>query len=777
MLEAGLLTLLMTVISHLLLIGLECPVNLFLLLVLNTGICFGALLLHNLLDQYFPRGKWVLWYGYVLLLWMLFYKVLWRGLQTIANCLFQELNDYYGMALRSFPLSQESGSNTVLFMAGIGCLLLPLYMWNDKKKYSWWFLVELAVISIVIVLLVGNAPSIYDMTLLLLGLLFYRMNLILSENENINLYGKTVMAVAAIVIMGLSLIMAVIGGGPIKEHHNYLLAFQKRLENRIGLPGFAGGTDGHLTNQKPRKTHKSMLTVTLNQPVEGKLFFRGFVGEEYVGDDWTDINTAEFYQAMNGDKQSQKKISQEILETAFYAVQDRTSLGERICNIYYTGVKDNYSYSPYYACYRLESNELEEHGDGSFTRSNEGKSTLLIMNPVTVYNAGWESRPNAAYETYVKEHYLQVPANLKVKLIEFMGSGSGNSLSESATLVKNRLQQQCSYSQDLDRLSFQEDYVEHFLFEEKKGFCCHFATAATLMFRSLGIPARYVTGYCAYPEEFTRNEDNLYQADITDDAAHAWTEIYEPTLGWIPIEVTPGYEDSSGVEQALLDEKSDALEDDSGEEEYAVTDTEMENTKSTSTTEVQENSTEAPANATYHTGNGMQQGNTDGSSEEKEVASKSGTKLLAVIYYCLKIAGCVMLIILLVFACLYGKRSYEVYQYRRRHQKDYDKAIRAIRVQLLHRLRKLGFRKEETETERDYLLRAASQYFQKQQKGNERRGDERTEVMEQEKADRLKLAETFYATLEKAAYSGQSLDKSDIVSANQFYDSFFKNMV
>lgn len=40
-----------------------------------------------------------------------------------------------------------------------------------------------------------------------------------------------------------------------------------------------------------------------------------------------------------------------------------------------------------------------------------------------------------------------------------------------------------------------EDFVNKFLNETKKGYCTHFASAAVLMFRYMGIPARYVEGY------------------------------------------------------------------------------------------------------------------------------------------------------------------------------------------------------------------------------------------------------------------------------------------
>lgn len=103
-----------------------------------------------------------------------------------------------------------------------------------------------------------------------------------------------------------------------------------------------------------------------------------------------------------------------------------------------------------------------------------------------------------------------------------------------------------------------KDFAEYFLNESKSGYCTYFATAATLMFRAVGIPARYVEGYAITDSQITtgiKSEENLYNyadettsdevydkytVDVCDNNAHAWVEIYEDGYGWIPIEATPG---------------------------------------------------------------------------------------------------------------------------------------------------------------------------------------------------------------------------------------------
>src|SRR5690625_514980 len=61
------------------------------------------------------------------------------------------------------------------------------------------------------------------------------------------------------------------------------------------------------------------------------------------------------------------------------------------------------------------------------------------------------------------------------------------------------------------------------------------------MFRYLGIPARYVEGYLITPKDIEKKEP-YEKIFIKGTNAHAWTEIYMDKIGWIPIEMTPPYE-------------------------------------------------------------------------------------------------------------------------------------------------------------------------------------------------------------------------------------------
>ena len=73
--------------------------------------------------------------------------------------------------------------------------------------------------------------------------------------------------------------------------------------------------------------------------------------------------------------------------------------------------------------------------------------------------------------------------------------------------VVRTLWERCEFSKSASRISDDEDYIERFMFEKKKGDSTAFASAAVVMFRSCGIPARYVVGYASTANLFSVQAD------------------------------------------------------------------------------------------------------------------------------------------------------------------------------------------------------------------------------------------------------------------------------
>ncbi len=80
-----------------------------------------------------------------------------------------------------------------------------------------------------------------------------------------------------------------------------------------------------------------------------------------------------------------------------------------------------------------------------------------------------------------------------------------------------------------------QDPIIYFLTKKKEAHCQYFASAGALIFRSAGMPARYVVGFAS--KEY--NSAGKYWISRKKDA-HAWIEVYLPDQGWITVDPTPG---------------------------------------------------------------------------------------------------------------------------------------------------------------------------------------------------------------------------------------------
>ncbi|WP_448514052.1 transglutaminase TgpA family protein [Parathermosynechococcus lividus] len=108
---------------------------------------------------------------------------------------------------------------------------------------------------------------------------------------------------------------------------------------------------------------------------------------------------------------------------------------------------------------------------------------------------------------------------------------------EQALYLTQALKQSYRLDTQIPKLAAEQDLVATFLFEWQGGYPDHFASALTLLLRSIGIPARLVTGLGTGEfNPFT----GLYIVRNTD--AYALTEAYFPELGWFLFDPIPGHD-------------------------------------------------------------------------------------------------------------------------------------------------------------------------------------------------------------------------------------------
>jgi transglutaminase-like putative cysteine protease len=133
--------------------------------------------------------------------------------------------------------------------------------------------------------------------------------------------------------------------------------------------------------------------------------------------------------------------------------------------------------------------------------------------------------------------WLEVPSDLPGRVSGLAASlvaDASNRLS-AVNAVEDYLRSTEKYNLNSPVPKAGEDAVDDFLFVSHQGFCEQFATAAVIMLRSQGIPARLVTGYVGGDSDIDPGERVFRGSD-----AHAWVQVFYPGVGWVNSDPTAG---------------------------------------------------------------------------------------------------------------------------------------------------------------------------------------------------------------------------------------------
>ena len=130
---------------------------------------------------------------------------------------------------------------------------------------------------------------------------------------------------------------------------------------------------------------------------------------------------------------------------------------------------------------------------------------------------------------------LQLPASLDHRIPELAhrwASGAAGDLAR-ARAIETYLRTGYGYTLELPPART-ADPLANFLFVRRRGHCEYFASAMTVMLRSIGVPARLATGF----------ESGVYnpltgQWLMRASDGHAWVEAWLPGRGWTAFDPTP----------------------------------------------------------------------------------------------------------------------------------------------------------------------------------------------------------------------------------------------
>lgn len=323
--------------------------------------------------------------------------------------------------------------------------------------------------------------------------------------------------------------------------------------------------NGDLARRERTTGTDTALEVTMSSPQS--LYLRGFTGDMYTGDSWEPLAESVYYSAGNlmyWLRQDGFHAAGQIGQAASLA---GTGEGENEIQITVKSADKQYAYVPYEIC-DTEIEDTRNWGNEFFTSRKGGRVRFYRITANHNSVKSWTSTAAALFTTaqndeerqkeiqdylldesyyneFVYNNYTYLSRSDRELLYREFGSGGDQSeghidYKKAISDIRSYLSENFIYTENLGAAGEEMGVLEEFL-SSKKGYDVHFATAATLLFRYYGIPARYVEGYLITPED-TDGVKAGETIEVSEERVHAWTEIYIDGIGFVPVEVSPPYE-------------------------------------------------------------------------------------------------------------------------------------------------------------------------------------------------------------------------------------------
>ena len=333
-----------------------------------------------------------------------------------------------------------------------------------------------------------------------------------------------------------------------------------QLSARILPPLSSAGASRNVVSRGNRvNSDKVRMVVTLDKKPTVALYLKGFTGTDYDGKAWSTTDEHAFVWQAQTDKTLSGQAESETLKDPRekFSLLGNKASGYLDSWIWYRAFDQmrreknrvHDGYEPLHCQIENRKNDAYEYRP-YFSRSYGTKSGAYLVYADREYERLQRQSGHGIYEdeqdfldryqAYVADIYQSVPEDRIPELKKFCEEHPLDwDVTQIQKFVRDTLWKQTSYTLSPGNVPAGKDTVDYFLFDNRKGYCVHYATTAVLMYRLYGLSARYASGYMIQPEQFKRQSDGTYQAVVRESDSHAWAEIYQEKTGWYPVEVTP----------------------------------------------------------------------------------------------------------------------------------------------------------------------------------------------------------------------------------------------
>lgn len=336
-----------------------------------------------------------------------------------------------------------------------------------------------------------------------------------------------------------------------------------RLLRQISGSADEAVTSGSINRGNNYRTGTVQLELgTAKRPTES-IYLRGFSGGEYKNSEWEAADEDALLQDVVETLHWQEWL--DLVWNMYYSMYfalstdptERMDPDARLLSIRPAGERLYTFYTPYYSRWSRRNEREQERNEAEYYFEYYQQENVSIdwekQQEYLAEAADWYRELQREYQKEIEKAYTNVPFQDLPRLTQLVEKQPLEELDEITAFIITTLREHAAYTLTPGRIPVNQETVEYFLFESNEGYCQHFATAAALMYRMYGIPARYAAGYRIEPEAFTKQGDGRWNAEVTDESAHAWVEIFLEDYGWTPVEVTPASDGSIAASYPGLD--------------------------------------------------------------------------------------------------------------------------------------------------------------------------------------------------------------------------------
>lgn len=200
---------------------------------------------------------------------------------------------------------------------------------------------------------------------------------------------------------------------------------------------------------------------------------------------------------------------------------------------------------------RAVSNNVKQTDENLFRFDRPADSAVRYWMELV----GNQTTEDASAEPDNLQRYLQLPqsGNPRARAFGQQLAGQHDNPQALVQQLLTRFREQ-AYFYTLRPPAMPVDGIDSLLFDEKRGFCAHYAGATTFVLRAAGIPARVVVGY----QGGSPGADDEYLI-VRQYDAHAWVEAWFPGQGWVRVDPTAAIAPERiefGLREAVAEEGS-----------------------------------------------------------------------------------------------------------------------------------------------------------------------------------------------------------------------------